>query len=222
MKVWIVVQNILFGVAKLAGAVVMLGFSLGVIAGRKLKADSLVSLEDGQSALGDMTKDKTNNRINNRTTDKTNDMTTDMAMAMTVNTAKDKTNDMTKAIENAGKQVIKDLEERTMVAVGLLDEAEEKIARLKNMLDIYEEQVLEEQVSEEQTSQDECYAKDESKQELPADQPSQTVITDETASAKKHALVFQLAGKGLSIQEIAKKVGIGCGEVELLLSLNGS
>lgn len=35
MKVWIIVRSILFGIAKLAGAVVMLGFSLGVIVGRK-------------------------------------------------------------------------------------------------------------------------------------------------------------------------------------------
>ena len=208
MKVWIIVRGILFGIVKLAGALVMLGFSLGVIAGRKLKANSLVSLEDGQSAPGDMTKDKTNNRMNNRTKNTTMEMTQAV------------TNDMTKAIENAGEQVIKDLEERTMVAVRLLDEAEEKIARLKNMLGIYEEQVLEEQVLEEQTSQGECLAKDESEQELSAYQPSQTVITDEKPSAKKHALVFELAGKGLSVQKIAKQVGIGCGEVELILSLN--
>ncbi len=212
MKVWIIVRGILFGIVKLAGALVMLGFSLGVIAGRKLKANSLVSLEDGQSAPGDMTKDKTNNRMNNRTNNKTKNTTMEMTQAVT--------NDMTKAIENAGEQVIKDLEERTMVAVRLLDEAEEKIARLKNMLGIYEEQVLEEQVLEEQTSQGECFAKDESEQELSAYQPSQTVITDEKPSAKKHALVFELAGKGLSVQKIAKQVGIGCGEVELILSLN--
>ena len=208
MKVWIIVRGILFGIVKLAGALVMLGFSLGVTVGDKLKADSPMSLKAQPSATRDETEGKTRGKTNIRINNKTNNKTTDM------------TQDMTRAIENAGEQVIKDLEERTMVAVRLLDEAEEKIARLKNMLGIYEEQVLEEQVLEEQTSQGECLAKDESEQELSAYQPSQTVITDEKPSAKKHALVFELAGKGLSVQKIAKQVGIGCGEVELILSLN--
>ncbi len=185
MKIWIVIQNILFGIAKLAGAVIILGFSLGVIVGRKLKPDAEVSVEDETSATKDMAQD------------------------------------MIKAIEDAGKQVIKDLEERTMIAVKLLDEAEGEIARLKDMLDVCEEQVVEEYVFSEKWLED-----DENAQEVPAEETQETAtheeVSDDNVSQVKRDLVFQLANEGLSVQEIAREVKIGCGEAELILKLRGN
>lgn len=180
MKVWMIVRSILFAIAKLAGALVLLGFSLGVTGGGKLKADSSASREDEELKTQDTVED------------------------------------MTKAIENAAKQVIKDLEERTMVAVRLLDEAEGKIARLKDMLDV-----------ETQDMPGQSSVSEETGQELSVPQASETIVPIETAVPvekapnKKHALVLQMAGEGLSLQEIAEKAGIGCGEVELILNLRG-
>jgi hypothetical protein len=193
-----IVRSILFGIAKLAGALVLLGFSLGVTGGGKLKADSSASREDEELKTQDTVED------------------------------------MTKAIENAAKQVIKDLEERTMVAVRLLDEAEEKIARLKGMLDVQikgmpdacgehvlGEAIFPEMTSEEQAQEGQSSVCEETGQELSVPQASETVVPVEKSPNKKHALVCQLAGEGLSLQEIAEKAGIGCGEVELILNLRG-
>lgn len=191
MKVWTILQSILLGIAKLAGALVLLGFSLGVTTGRKPRADSSASHEDD------------------------------------VSTTQGAAEDMTKAIENAAKQVIKDLEERTMAAVKLLDEAEAKIARLKSMLDVYEDHVLDEGIldetaQEEKASEGQLSASDETEQKPADEQVKKTVTAGENASEKKRDLVFQLADEGLSLQEIAKKTGIGCGEAELILNLRGN
>lgn len=187
MKVWIIVRSILFGIAKLAGAVVMLGFSLGVIVGRKLKEDSTISLADEVSATQDM--------------------------------AEDMTKDMTNAIENAAEQVIKDLEERTEVAVRLLDEAEEKIAGLKDMLRVYDEYVFDEPMAEE-TVLEGTALDGTSIEETATEEES---LEDRAQEAELQSnLVFKFADEGLSLQEIAKKAGIGCGEVELILNLRGN
>lgn len=191
MKIWTILQSIILGIAKLAGALVLLGFSLGVTTGRKSRADSSASQEDA------------------------------------VLTTQGAAEDMTKAIENAAKQVIKDLEERTMAAVKLLDEAEAKIARLKGMLDVYEDYVLddgilEETTQEERGSEGQLSAYDETEQEPANEQVNKTMTAGENASQRKRDLVFRLANEGLSLQEIAKKTGIGCGEAELILNLRGN
>ena len=146
----------------------MLGFSLGVIVGRKLKADSVVAPEDGLSMTPETTKE---------------------------------TKEMAKAIENAVEQVIKDLEERTMVAVRLLDEAEEKIAHLKNMLDVYEGQVLEESKSAGQShgqSHEQSHEQSEKKSErnyvTKAEQSSKPEISNERMFSKS-MLLFSVGGR---------------------------
>jgi len=190
VKVWIILQSILLGIAKLAGTLVVLGFSLGVTTGCKMKANSSVS--PGDDAL------KVQGEAEN----------------------------MTKAIENAAKQVIKDLEERTMVAVKLLDEAEAKIARLKDMLNVYEDYVLDERIldetEEEEVASEYMSRDDEAEQEVADEQVKKAITAGESASHKKRARVFELSDKGLNLQEIAKETGIGCGEAELILNLRGN
>jgi len=184
VKVWIIVRSILFGIAKLAGAVVVLGFSLGIAADRKLKAN-----------LSDAVKEQ----------------------ALETEGAAE---EMTKAIEDAAKQVIKDLEDRTAVAVRLLDEAEEKIARLKDMVDVYEDYVLDEPVPEDTISSENAAVPEE---QLPVcDETEKEKASQNKHNPDKHNLVFQLADEGLGLQEIARKAGIGYGEAELILNLRSN
>ncbi|MFZ5925453.1 MAG: hypothetical protein ACOYW4_09435 [Bacillota bacterium] len=98
--------------------------------------------------------------------------------------------------EAAAQRGIRDLERRSAVAAQLLDEVEAKIVRLKEILAACEggQSALN-----------------------PAAQPATEV--ELLRLPEKHSLVFNLAGQGLSVPEIARRVGIGRGEAQLILDL---
>jgi hypothetical protein len=123
----------------------------------------------------------------------------------------DMADDMTEAIENAAEQVIGVLEKRTAIAAKLLDEAEEKIALLKDILEAHEKNEVKDNEREEP----------EATEEMSVEHLTDTG-TSETKPEGKRALIFKLADEGLNVQEIAKNVGIGHGEAELILQLRDS
>lgn len=100
-------------------------------------------------------------------------------------------------VEATAERVIRNLERRSAVAAELLDEVEAKIARLKETLAAF----------------------DEGNQSTlgPTTQPA--VEAEALRLPEKHSLVFSLAGQGLSVPEIARRVGIGRGEAQLILDL---
>lgn len=103
--------------------------------------------------------------------------------------------DATRRVEAAAEPVIRDLERRSAAAAELLDEAEAKIARLKEMLAA-------------------CEAA-----RAPRDQADGTGMEADMRLPEKHSLVFDMADRGLSVPEIAKRAGIGRGEAQLILDL---
>ncbi|MEW6227672.1 MAG: hypothetical protein AB1700_06180 [Bacillota bacterium] len=99
-------------------------------------------------------------------------------------------------VEAAAERVIRDLERRSAVAAQLLDEVEAKIARLKEML-----------------------AACEGGRSAPNPTAQPAAEAEVFRLPEKHSLVFNLAGQGLSVPEIARRVGIGRGEAQLILDL---
>lgn len=141
----------------------------------------------------------------------------------------------TRAIEAAAARAIQDLEAKASAAARLLDEAEARIARLREALAALEREAEQREglgpgraVAGAPLRSEAC--------QLDAGVVGVTTgaeATDAEAGAgagaaagiagvsEKHALVFRLADQGLSVPEIARRAGIGRGEVQLILDLRG-
>ncbi|MGE5573681.1 MAG: DUF6115 domain-containing protein [Bacteroidota bacterium] len=158
--------------------------------------------------------------------------------------AGDAVSDATRAIEAAAARAIQDLEAKAGAAARLLDEAEARIVRLREVLGALEReteqhegpgpapgpQVVDAPLQPEVRQLDADVAGVTTSAEAASVQVEATCAEAEGGGqaatrvpgvSEKHALVFRLADQGLTVPEIARRVGIGRGEVQLILDLHG-
>lgn len=158
--------------------------------------------------------------------------------------AGDAVSDATRAIEAAAARAIQDLEAKAGAAARLLDEAEARIERLREVLGALEReteqhegpgpapgpQVVDAPLQPEVRQLDADVAGVTTSAEAASVQVEATCAEAEGGGqaatrvpgvSEKHALVFRLADQGLTVPEIARRVGIGRGEVQLILDLHG-
>ncbi len=114
------------------------------------------------------------------------------------------TGDSAREIEAVADRVIRDLERRTTAATQLLDQAEAKIAGLREMLEACEDLGR-------------GGRSDIDPGDAPGDAPPEGEET--LGPLDKRKIVFDLADQGLSVPEIARRAGIGRGEAQLILDL---
>ncbi len=120
--------------------------------------------------------------------------------------------DAVRAIEAAAARAIQDLEARAQVAARLLDEAEGRIAGLREMLEASNPGATA------GGGPGSAAGRDTSQPGGAAGAGGARAV----GTAEKHALVFRLAGEGLSVPEIARRAGIGRGEAQLILDLRAT
>ena len=158
--------------------------------------------------------------------------------------AGDAVSEATRAIEAAAARAIQDLEAKAGAAARLLDEAEARIERLREVLGAIEReaeqhegrgpapgpQVVDAPLRPEARQLNAGVAGVTTSAEA-ANVEVEATCAEAGAGAgaapgtggvpEKHALVFRLADQGLTVPEIARRVGIGRGEVQLILDLHG-
>lgn len=150
----------------------------------------------------------------------------------------------THAVEEAAARAIQDLEAKAGAAARLLDEAEARIARLREVLGALEREAEQHEGSgpapgpvvvgaplrPEGRQLDAGVAGVTTSAEAASAEVEATCAEAEGGGqaatrvrgvSEKHALVLRLADQGLSVPEIARRAGIGRGEVQLILDLHG-
>lgn len=155
--------------------------------------------------------------------------------------AGDAVSDATRAIEAAAARAIQDLEAKAGAAARLLDEAEARIVRLREVLAALEREAEQREgpgpgpvvgapLRPEGRQLDAGVAGVTTSAEAASVEVEATCAEAEGGGQaatrvpgipEKHALVFRLADQGLAVPEIARRVGIGRGEVQLILDLRG-
>lgn len=143
--------------------------------------------------------------------------------------AGDAVSDATRAIEAAAARAIHDLETRAGAAARLLGEAEARIARLREVLAALEREAEQREGPGPAVAgaplQSEACLLDAGVAGITASAEATGAETGAAAGvagvSEKHALVFRLADQGLTVPEIARRAGIGRGEVQLILDLHG-
>ena len=152
--------------------------------------------------------------------------------------------EVTRAIEAAAARAIQDLEAKAGAAARLLDEAESRIVRLREVLGALEReteqhegpgpapgpQVVDAPLRPEAHQLNAGVAGVTTSAEAASVEVEATCAEAGAGAGaapgtggvpEKHALVFRLADQGLTVPEIARRVGIGRGEVQLILDLHG-